>query len=311
MFHRYLVSFVLIAALAGCKTDNTQSDISTPTLPPQALANSAPSISGSPTALVNADGLYSFTPSVNDANGDKLTFSILNRPVWANFNPSTGELSGKPTAEQAGTYWNIVIAVSDGLANATLKPFNIQVAGPTEDPSIAGTPPATAAVGNEYSFTPMANDPSGEALTFSVQNLPAWATFDDASGRLSGTPEAGDVGTASGIVISVSNGTRSASLPVFSISVNPAGTGSGSATLSWMPPAQNTDGSALTNLAGYHVYYGTNPSALDKSVKITNASVSSYVVSDLAPATWYFSVKAYNSKNVESDFSKKVSKTIM
>ena len=49
---------------------------------------------------------------------------------------------------------------------------------------------------------------------------------------------------------------------------------------------------------------------ITKSVKITNASVSSYVVSDLAPATWYFSVKAYNTKNVESDFSAKVSKTI-
>jgi len=29
------------------------------------------------------------------------------------------------------------------------------------------------------------------------------------------------------------------------------------ATVSWIPPTTNTDGTALTDLAGYKVYYGT------------------------------------------------------
>ena len=45
------------------------------------------------------------------------------------------------------------------------------------------------------------------------------------------------------------------SLPAFSITVTQVGLGSMS--LSWTPPTQNTDGSALTDLAGYKLYYGT------------------------------------------------------
>ena len=109
-------------------------------------------------------------------------------------------------------------------------------------------------------------------------------------------------------MISVSDGTASASLPAFAISVTQVATGS--ATISWTPPTQNTDGSALTNLAGYRLYYGTNSASLTQSIQIANAGASSYVVDNLSPATWYFAVKAYNSSGAESDLSALASKTI-
>ena len=71
-----------------------------------------------------------------------------------------------------------------------------------------------------------------------------------------------------------------------------------------------TDGSTLTDLAGYRIRYGTSASALTQTIAIDNASVTTYVVEDLAPATWYFAVTAVNSTGSESTYSNVANKTI-
>jgi len=93
-------------------------------------------------------------------------------------------------------------------------------------------------------------------------------------------------------------------------STMPVSTGSGSATLDWMPPTENSDGTVLTNLAGYTVYYGTSPSALTQSVKITNPGLASYTMSNLPSGTWYFAVTSYSSAGIESTRSGVASTTI-
>ena len=174
--------------------------------------------------------------------------------------------------------------------------------------TISGTSLGSVLVGNAYSFTPATTDPSGAALTFNVNNAPGWATFNSTTGELSGTPTAADVGTYANITIGVSDGTSSVSLPAFQIAVTQVA--NGSATLTWMPPTENTNGTPLTNLAGYQIYYGTSATVMSQSVKIANPGIVTYVVSNLSPGTWYFSVKAYTSANVESGTSVVVSKTI-
>ncbi|MDB6101180.1 MAG: sericin-like [Gammaproteobacteria bacterium] len=84
----------------------------------------------------------------------------------------------------------------------------------------------------------------------------------------------------------------------------------GVATLDWMPPTENTDGSVLNNLAGYTVYYGTSPSDLTQSVKITNPGLTAYTLSNLQSGTWYFTVTSYSSVGIESTRSGVVSTTI-
>jgi hypothetical protein len=175
-------------------------------------------------------------------------------------------------------------------------------------PTIAGTPVTSVVGGNVYSFTPTTTNPSGAALTFDVKNVPSWATFNSATGELSGTPTAADVGTYSSITIGVSDGTTSVSLPAFQIEVTEMA--NGSATLTWVAPTENTDGTPLTNLAGYRIYYGTNATAMSQIVQIANPGIVTYVVANLWSGTWYFSVRAYTSANVESGVSAVVSKTI-
>jgi hypothetical protein len=184
--------------------------------------------------------------------------------------------------------------------------------GPTGNapPTINGQPSGSVQAGQAYTFQPSASDPNGDALTFSVTNKPDWADFNPATGRLSGTPTAADIATYSGISISVSDGQASASLSAFAISVTDLGTGTGTATLSWTPPTENSDGSALTNLAGYQVWYGQSQGNLNKSVTLNNASLSTYVVENLGSGTWYFALVAVNSQGTTSVFSSVATKTI-
>ncbi len=82
----------------------------------------------------------------------------------------------------------------------------------------------------------------------------------------------------------------------------------GSAQLSWTPPTTNTDGTALKDLAGYKLYYGTTSGKYTQSVKAGN--VTSYTVPNLTDgATYYFAATAYNTTGTESAYSNEVSKT--
>lgn len=89
----------------------------------------------------------------------------------------------------------------------------------------------------------------------------------------------------------------------------------GEATLSWTAPTQNTDGSALTDLAGFKIYAGLVQGGPygDVSITINNPATTTFVVPGLAEGTTYFFVTtAFNSANPvqESDFSNEVSKLI-
>jgi hypothetical protein len=164
-----------------------------------------------------------------------------------------------------------------------------------------------AVAGEFYSFTPTARDPEGRALTFSIQYKPPWATFRPSDGGLSGTPGPGQIGSHVEIAISASDGHSTAALPAFTVNV--IGAGDGSATLSWYPPTQNEDGSALTNLSGYRIYYGRRKHDLDNTVVLDNPGLTRYVVEGLTPARWYFAMTSV-SRDGESSRSKVVSKKV-
>jgi hypothetical protein len=216
---------------------------------PPPPANTPPTISGAPATSVVAGNAYEFVPQAADPDGQTLAFSITGKPVWASFDTVTGRLSGTPAAGDVGSHGPITIAVTDGAASASLPAFSIAVTagtppGPSNrPPTITGTPAGSVAVGQAYSFRPTASDPDGQALTFSITNRPSWAGFDAATGRLTGTPAAGNVGTTSNIVITVTDGAASASLPAFSIAVVAANR---SPTISGMPATSVTAGQAYT-----------------------------------------------------------------
>lgn len=160
-----------------------------------------------------------------------------------------------------------------------------------------------------YSYTPTASDPNGDVLTFTIENMPPWASFNAATGQLSGTPAPADVRSYPNIRIRVSDGELTTSLAAFTINV--VATSAGAATLSWSPPTQNADGSSLSDLAGYRVYWGTTQGSYSNSVTVLNPGVASHMVEQLTPATYYFVVTAIDNSGNESQYSNVASKTVL
>jgi hypothetical protein len=99
--------------------------------------------------------------------------------------------------------------------------------------------------------------------------------------------------------------------PTTAQSAASSGSGNTSATLSWEAPTTNTNGTALTNLAGYRIYYGSSATDLSQKVQLNGVGAQTYVFDNLQAGTWYFAVMAVTSAGVESALSNKVSATIM
>jgi hypothetical protein len=116
-------------------------------------------------------------------------------------------------------------------------------------PTISGTPVTSITAGAKYSFVPTANAAPGSTLQFSVQNKPAWAAFDATRGGLSGSPTSAQVGTVAGIVIAVSDGTTTASLPAFAITVAPP-SATPPVTPPVSPPPIGAPGTAAPTISG-------------------------------------------------------------
>ena len=86
--------------------------------------------------------------------------------------------------------------------------------------------------------------------------------------------------------------------------------GPGTVTLSWIAPTGNTNGTPLTDLAGYHIHYGTSQDNLTKVIDLAGTGTTEYEVAGLAPGTYYFAVTAYTAMGTESAESDIGNKTI-
>lgn len=273
------------------------------------VPNRSPVIGGTPATTVAQGSAYSFQPTASDADGNSLTFRISNKPTWMTFSSSTGRLSGTATNSQVGTYGNIVISVSDGTATASLPAFAVTVTNVNDAPTITGVPVTSVSAGTAYGFAPTAADIDGDALSFSVSNLPTWATFSTTTGRISGTPSESHAGTYSNIVIRVSDGQATAQLAPFSITVNSTQTANRDVTLRWVAPTTRSDGSAisLSQIASFRIHYGTAVGNYTSTVNVNDGSATSYTIRDMAPATYYFAVITVDMDGRESTYSNPVS----
>ena len=91
-------------------------------------------------------------------------------------------------------------------------------------------------------------------------------------------------------------------------------------TISWSPPTQNTDDSALDDITKYRFYYGPDANSLQAIPELdladTTGTVTSLHISTLTDedkqmltnhlqgnTTHFFAMTAINSQNIESSFS--------
>ena len=120
-----------------------------------------------------------------------------------------------------GTGYSFTVSASNiaGTGPASSPSNTVTPEPDNKAPSISGTPAGSVDQDRYYSFIPTATDPDQDPLTFSISNKPAWASFNTASGELSGTPLQEHVGVSDNIIIRVSDGALSTDLAPFSVEV--------------------------------------------------------------------------------------------
>ena len=192
---------------------------------------------------------------------------------------------------------------SGSTGTTTSTPVTTPAAPPL---SISGAPNRQVVANQPYWFRPTANDPNGAALKFGISNQPGWSDFNAITGEITGTPTVADVGVYRGVTVTVTAGTQMRAL-AFDVEVVQVGTSS--VTLTWVPPTENSDGTPLTNLAGYRLRYGVQSGNYTSVINLANPGLATYVLSGLAKGTYYVVLSAYSQTGVESSYSNEATAT--
>lgn len=193
-----------------------EGDAVSPNIPP--IANA-----GLDTAALEQSQIL-LSGSGSDSDGNISTYS------WTQSSGPSALLSGTNTANLTvstpsvteATTLTFLLTVTDNNGGSDSDSVNVIVSpnnGTNYPPTLSGTPAINVIATNQYNFTPLANDANNDTLTFSIVNMPTWATFDTSTGTLSGIPSSTDTGTATNLIITVSDGTATDSIGPFSITV--------------------------------------------------------------------------------------------
>lgn len=164
---------------------------------------------------VAEDTALSFTVpanAFNDVDNATLTYSATLAggaplPAWLSFNPATRTFSGTPPQDFNGIV-NVTVTASDGALSAN-DTFSLTVT-PVNDRPVLTTAIADQTFFEDtvVSFTLPANtfgDVDGDTLTLSATGVPAWLTFNAATGTFTGTPPRDLNGTIGSITVTATD----------------------------------------------------------------------------------------------------------
>jgi hypothetical protein len=278
------------------------------------------------TALLGVDYVHTagtLSWASGDATPKSITVPLINRAAYAGsksfyvtLSNLEGATAGKPlvatltingTESSTGSGSPGVIALSASTyavkQNAGSLTVTVNRTGGSSGAASVGyaTGNSTAVAGTNYTaesghLTWASGDATAKTFSVPVSNATPFTgskafavALASASGATLGTP-------ASGIVTINGDGTTAPT--------------TGSATLLWAAPTENTNGTPLTNLAGYRINYGMAANSLTNVITINSATTTNYEITNLAAGTWYFTIQAYNTEGVDSSPSVSASKAI-
>jgi hypothetical protein len=241
--------------------------------------------------------------------GTQYGYSLWEIGVYGSSTTSTGSTPGS-TGTSGSTTGST--STSGSTSSGTTTGSDTSTTSTNHPPAISGTPATSVTAGHTYSFQPSASDADGDTLAFTISNKPSWASFSSATGQLSGTPGTGNVGTYSNIVIAVSDGKTSTSLPAFSIRVDAGAALTGSLSLQWKAPLTRADGTPLplSEINGYRIHYGNAPGNYTSHVDLADGTAQQVTLTDLPVGTYYLVMSTYDVNGLESGYSASVSKNV-
>lgn len=196
------------------------------------VPNRPPSYTSAPPTRVATGGAYSYQAAATDPDGDVVTFSLL-------FGPTDSDLSdGFDDAFRVSpdglAEWPFALPDDDAVREVGIRasdpnggyadqiyPLTVgAVSGNPNAPSLYGTPGTLAEVGILYLYQPVASDPDGDVLAFSLTQAPTGMTIDANTGRVTWTPAV--VGIES-VVLEVTDNRGGRATQSWNIEIVPAG----------------------------------------------------------------------------------------
>lgn len=257
----------------------------------------------------NAAASVSFTAPASSGGVAITSYTVTSNPGAVTATGASSPINVPGLTNGTSYTFTVTATNSVGTSPASAVSNSVTPELPNTAPVISGSPATTVVQGVAYSFVPAAADADEQTLTFSISNQPAWASFSASTGALSGVPGVADVGTTSGIVISVSDGVESASLPAFSITVTAAnqspvisGTPETSvkagAAYSFTPTAADPDeGAVLTfSISNKPAWasFSTSTGALSGTPADTDVGVTSGIVISVSDGTASANLPAFS-----------------
>jgi RHS repeat-associated protein len=189
-----------VTVLAGQTTSgvdfgNTQLNVSPAPRPP-AFTSSAP-------RSATVGQRYQYNPILDNPDGQALAFDLPFHPAGMVVDPATGVVAWTPIADEAGANDGL-LRVRDTRGDVVLQDLHITVGPAGAGPVITSTPPPPAVVGEPFVYAVRAQEAGSSPITYRLDTHPAGMAID-ASGLVTWTPAAGDVGTQH-VVITATNG---------------------------------------------------------------------------------------------------------
>ncbi|MFM9883539.1 MAG: N,N-dimethylformamidase beta subunit family domain-containing protein, partial [Burkholderiales bacterium] len=155
--------------------------------------NTSPQFTSTPVTFATVAVAYSYDVNATDANGDVLTYSLLQAPTGMTINALTGLIIWTPSSAQIGGQ-AIIVRVTDPGGLFATQPFTINVSAANIAPQITSTPVTIATVGAAYSYDVNATDANGDVLTYSLTQSPAGMTINANTGLIAWTPTSAQAG---------------------------------------------------------------------------------------------------------------------
>ncbi|WP_299144414.1 putative Ig domain-containing protein, partial [uncultured Vibrio sp.] len=133
-----------------------------------------------------SDANFSYQIQASEADGDSLTYEILNAPMWMTVDPSSGLISGYLAAADVGEY-SFNVLISDGIDTVESIGSYVGVLAPSVNnaPTFDSVVEFSSFSDANFSYQIQASEADGDSLTYEILNAPMWMTVDPSSGLIS------------------------------------------------------------------------------------------------------------------------------
>ncbi len=177
----------------------------------------APVFTSTPITVATADQVYVYDADAEDQLAGGVAYQLALGPDGMIVDPATGVVQWTPKNSQS-TDVEVVVTATDAAGNATDQSWNLAVNRP---PEILSITPENVAEGDTLTVDVDAIDPNGglDTLTFSLDQGPAGAAIDPATGLFVWTPAETDGGQIIDVTVRVTDSGGLFATRAFSFSV--------------------------------------------------------------------------------------------